>query len=128
VIPLFVTALLEGRPPTIHGDGLQSRDFTFVGNVVHGNLLAADAPQASGRVVNVAMGHSVTLLDLLARLQKLLGTNITPNFEAPRVGDVRESLADITLAREYLGYEPQVSFDDGLARSIDYYRATVGKK
>ncbi|MBX7074691.1 MAG: SDR family oxidoreductase [Pirellulales bacterium] len=128
VIPLFVTALLEGRPPTIHGDGLQSRDFTFVGNVVHGNLLAADAPQASGRVVNVAMGHSVTLLDLLARLQRLLGTNITPHFEAPRVGDVRESLADITLAREYLGYEPQVSFDDGLARSIDYYRATVGKK
>lgn len=127
VIPLFVTALLEGRRPTIYGDGTQSRDFTFVGNVVHGNLLAADAPNVSGRTINVAMGHSVSLLDLLTRLQGLLGTKIDPVFAAPRKGDVKESLADITLARELLAYEPRVSFDEGLRRSIDYYKATVGK-
>lgn len=125
VIPLFVTALLQNRRPIIYGDGLQSRDFTFVDNVVQGNLLAADAPGIGGRVLNLAMGQSTNLLVLLSKLQALLGTAIEPEFRPARVGDVRESLADISWARELLGYEPQVSFDEGLARSIDYYRRTV---
>lgn len=121
VIPLFVKALLSGQPPTIYGDGRQSRDFTFVANVVHGNLLAADAPKAAGRVINVATGQSINLLDLLAGLQQLLKTRIEPRFAPPRAGDVRESTADISLARELLAYEPQVDFAEGLRRSIAYY-------
>ena len=127
VIPLFITALLSGKPPTVYGDGGQSRDFTYVQNVVHGNLLAADAPHAAGRVINVANGRSTSLLELLAALNKYLGTSIQPIHAPPRVGDVRESLADITLARSVLGYEPQVDFDEGLRRSIDYYRGLIAK-
>jgi UDP-glucose 4-epimerase len=129
VVPLFITALLEGRRPTIFGDGHQSRDFTYVDNVVQGNLLAADAPAevTSGRTFNVANGHSTSLLELLRVLNKLLGTSIQPVHEAARAGDVRESLADITQARECLGYEPQVGFEEGLRRSIAYYRGIAGK-
>lgn len=128
VIPLFVTALLEGRPPRIYGDGRQSRDFTYVANVVQGNLLAADALDVSGRVINVAMGHTISLLDLLGKLKTQLGSTIEPVHEPPRAGDVRESLADITLARKLLGYEPAIDFDEGLRRSLDYYRQSVGGK
>jgi UDP-glucose 4-epimerase len=123
VIPLFSTALIQGRQPTIYGDGTQSRDFTYVKNVVHGNLLAGDAPGVSGRVINVAMGSSTNLLDLLTHLQELLGTQIEPNFAPRRAGDVQESRADITLARQLLKYEPQVGFADGLKRSIEFYRS-----
>lgn len=122
VIPLFITAVLEGRPPTIFGDGLQSRDFTYVENVVHGNLLAADAPGAVGKSMNVASGRTITLLEMLAAVNKLLGTDVQPKFDPPRTGDIRESMADITRARELLGYEPQVTFEEGLRRSIDYYQ------
>jgi UDP-glucose 4-epimerase len=122
VIPLFITAILSGRQPMIYGDGLQSRDFTFVANVAAGNLLAADAPGVSGRVFNVAMGRTTNLLELLAALNGLLGTQVKPQHAPPRVGDVRESMADIAMARRDLGYEPQVSFEEGLARSIEYYR------
>lgn len=122
VIPLFSTALIQGRQPTIFGDGTQSRDFTYVDNIVHGNLLAADAPNVAGKVINVAMGRSYTLLELLDQLQRLLGTRIEPNFAPPRAGDVQQSLADITRARELLGFEPPVSFEDGLDRSIAFYR------
>jgi UDP-glucose 4-epimerase len=125
VIPIFITLLLNGRRPVIYGDGLQSRDFTYVENVVQANLLAADAPDAVGRVLNVANGRSTDLLTLIAVLNKLLGTNVQPAHEAPRVGDVRESLADITLARKLLGYEPQIGFEEGLRRSIDYYRGLL---
>jgi UDP-glucose 4-epimerase len=128
VLPLFVQALLSGRPPVIYGDGGQSRDFTFVANVVHGNLLAADAPKASGRVINVATGSSINLLDLLRNLQQLLGTQIEPRFEPPRSGDVRESIADITLARELLEYAPRVGFEEGLQRSIAYYLQEAHRK
>lgn len=123
VIPLFSTALIQGRRPTIYGDGTQSRDFTYVKNVVQGNLLAADAAGVSGRVINVAMGASTTLLDLLSQLQELLGTQVEPNFAPRRAGDVQESRADISLARKLLRYEPQVSFADGLKRSIEFYRS-----
>ncbi len=124
VIPRFITAMLAGLQPTIYGDGRQSRDFTFVANVVHGNLLAADADAAlvAGRTFNVANGRSTDLLQLIAELNNLLGTSIQPVHEPPRAGDVRESLADIAQARERLGYEPQVDFEEGLRRSIEYYR------
>ncbi|MEX2187173.1 MAG: SDR family oxidoreductase [Pirellulales bacterium] len=127
VIPLFITAMLVGEQPTVYGDGQQSRDFTYVANVVHANLLAADAPNVAGGVFNAANGRSTTLLALIEQLNERLGTRIEPNFEPARVGDVRESLADISRARAMLGYEPQVDFETGLKLSIDYYRSIVGR-
>jgi len=129
VIPLFITALLAGKRPTIFGDGQQSRDFTYIANVVHGNLLAADADaeQVAGRTFNVANGRSTSLLELIAVLNDLLGTKVEPVHEPARVGDVRESLADITQARARLQYEPQVGFEEGLRRSIDYYQQVAKK-
>jgi UDP-glucose 4-epimerase len=126
VIPLFITAMLAGRSPVIYGDGKQSRDFTYVENVVHANLLAADAPGVAGRVFNAANGRSTNLLELLDALNQLLGTRIKPRHDPPRPGDIRESMADITLARTLLGYEPQVDFHEGLRRSISYYRSIAG--
>lgn len=123
VIPRFITAILAGKQPTIYGDGLQSRDFTYVENVVLGNLLAADAQGVAGRVFNVACGGSITLLDLLDSLNQLLGTNVQPAFEKQRPGDVRQSLADISLARRLLDYEPRVGLQEGLAQSIEYYKS-----
>jgi UDP-glucose 4-epimerase len=120
--------MLGGKRPAVFGDGYQARDFTFVGDVVEGNLLAADAPGVSGRVFNVATGHQVNLLELLAALNRLLKTSVEPIFAPPRAGDVRESLADITLARQHLNYEPQVRFEEGLRRSIDYYCGLVAKR
>ena len=128
VIPLFITALLEGRRPTIFGDGTQSRDFTYIDNVVHGNLLAADAPDAIGRSFNVAGGGNVSLLQMLAALNRELGTDVEPIFDEPRAGDIHTSLADISLAREVLKYEPTVSFDEGVRRSIEYYREVALNK
>jgi len=128
VIPRFITAMLAGKAPTIYGDGLQSRDFTYIENVVQGNLLAADAPNVSGRVINLAASHKVTLLDLIAQLNKLLNLNIVPIHEPARAGDVRESMADLTLARQLLNYEPTVEFTEGLRRSIDYYVGIVKGK
>lgn len=125
VIPLFITRLLAGRRPVIYGDGLQSRDFTFVDNVVHGNLLAADAKGAAGKSFNLANGRSTSLLQLLDVLRRLLGIDIEPIHEPPREGEVRHSMADISLATNVLGYEPLVDFESGLAQSIDYYRATL---
>lgn len=128
VIPIFVTKMLAGERPTVFGDGMQSRDFVYIDDVVRANLLAADAPAASGRVVNVATGRHTTLLDLIAAVNAALGTSVEPVFAPPREGDVRESLADITLARTLLGYEPQVPFAEGLRRSIDYYRSVAGRR
>lgn len=122
VIPLFITAMLSGRQPVIFGDGSQSRDFTFVANVVQANLLAADSPGVAGRVLNVAAGGSITLLELVDALNELLGTDVKPRHDAPRPGDIRESMADISHARQLLGYEPTIGFREGLRRSIDYYR------
>jgi UDP-glucose 4-epimerase len=124
VIPLFILALLEGRSPVIYGDGRQTRDFTYVENVVQANLLAAQAPQAAGHVINVGSGNAITLLDLLAELNRTLGTDLPPQFQPPRAGDVRDSLADLTRARELLGYRPAVSLAEGLRRTADYYRQT----
>jgi UDP-glucose 4-epimerase len=126
VIPKFITAMLSGQRPTVFGDGGQSRDFTYIDNVVHGNLLAADAPGVAGRTFNLANGQSTNLLELIAALNKLLGTKLGPEFAPPRPADVRESLADITQARACLNSEPQVGFEEGLRRSIDYYRSLAG--
>ncbi len=126
VIPLFITRLLAGERPIVYGDGCQSRDFTFVENVVHGNLLAADVPSSiAGRTINVANGKSTDLLHLIDKLNDLLGTDLQPEHQDPRAGDVRESMADITLARNLLGYEPKVGFDEGLRKSIEYYRQLI---
>ncbi len=122
VIPLFVTKILSQSRPIIYGDGGQSRDFTFVANVVHGNLLAAEKPHVGGRIYNVADGRQTTLLRLLELLSSLLGQSIVPDFQPPRIGDVRESLADISRARAELGYEPQVGLEEGLRQTIEYYK------
>jgi UDP-glucose 4-epimerase len=125
VIPCFMSRLLAGSPPVVFGDGEQTRDFTYVANVVHGNLLAAEARGVEGRVLNVANGKSTSLLELLDKLQAVLGTRVRAEFAPPRTGDVRDSLADITEARRLLGYEPIVDFEEGLRRSISYYKQAV---
>jgi UDP-glucose 4-epimerase len=127
VIPRFITAMLSGAQPIVYGDGHQSRDFTYVENVARANLLAATAVGASGRVLNIAAGGKISLLELIAALNKLLKMNVSARHEPPRVGDVRESMADITLARQLLGYEPSIGFEEGLRRSIDYY-ISIAKK
>lgn len=126
VIPIFVTKLIADEPPTVYGDGGQSRDFVYVEDVVRANLLAAEAAEASGRIINVATGRHTTLLDLIEAINAALGTSVEPRFAPPREGDIRESLADITVARSVLGYEPDVSLAEGLRRSIDYYRSIAG--
>lgn len=123
VIPKFVVSMLAGKRPTVFGDGGQARDFTYVENIVRGNLAAAAAPQASGRIFNVACGRQYSLLELIESINRVLGTKIEPIFEPARAGDVRDSLADITAAREVLKYEPTIDFDEGLRRSIEYYRS-----
>jgi UDP-glucose 4-epimerase len=122
VIPLFIQALLAGRQPVIYGDGGQTRDFAFVENVVQANLMAAEANGAGGKVFNVGCGTAISLLDLLRELNSILGTNVQPIFQPPRAGDVRDSLADISRARQVLGYEPKVSLAEGLRRTVEFYR------
>ncbi len=126
VIPRFAAAMLRGESPTIYGDGLQSRDFTYIDNVVHGNLLALRAPHAAGKTFNLATGSKITLLDLIAKLNHLLGTEIAPNHDPPRVGDIKHSRADIDLAAELLNYAPIVDFDAGLAHTVTWYRQYLG--
>jgi UDP-glucose 4-epimerase len=121
-IPAFVTAILNGTSPTVYGDGEQTRDFTYIDNVVYGNLLAAKAKRTEGETVNVACGENVSVNRVIERTNELLGTSVQPTHVEPRPGDVRHSTADIRLARELLGYEPQVAFDEGLKRAIEYYR------
>ena len=122
VISLFTAALLAGRRPLIYGDGRQSRDFTFVANVVDANLRALRAPAARGDVMNVATGKRVTLNRLLAILSRHVGRTVRPRYLAPRPGDVRHSLADITRARRTLGYRPLVALETGLRETVDWYR------
>jgi UDP-glucose 4-epimerase len=125
VIPLFIDALLTGRTPQVHGDGLQSRDFTFISDTVQANLCAAGAPADScaGRAFNIARGEPSSLLDLLGILADQLGVTVTPDHVAPRPGDVRHSHADITAARRDLGYTPSTSFADGLGHTFAWFRA-----
>ncbi|MEM9354340.1 MAG: SDR family oxidoreductase [Planctomycetota bacterium] len=125
VIPKFVTRMLSGSRPVVFGDGKQSRDFVFVEDVVQANLAAAETPAAAGGCFNVARGEQTTLLELIDAINAALGIELEPEFQPPRAGDPKESLADISKSREVLGYEPQVDFRDGLLRSIDYYRSVA---
>jgi UDP-glucose 4-epimerase len=118
VIPLFIRAFMAAEPPTIHGDGLQSRDFTYVANAVDALVLAARSPAAVGNVYNIGTGKAVTLLDVIQHLNQLLGTNLTAQHTDPRPGDVRHSRADISRAERDLGYSPQISFVEGLRRML----------
>ena len=122
VIPRFITTVLTGTAPTVYGDGLQTRDFTYIDNVVRVNLLACEAPKdACGKVFNVACEERVSLLEILEIIYELAGRRVPPRFEPPRPGDVRDSLADISLARDLLGYEPTIPFPEGLSRTFDFF-------
>jgi UDP-glucose 4-epimerase len=125
VISVFATALLENRSPTIFGDGEQTRDFTYVANVVDGVLLACEAPDASGEVINVATGGRISLNELFRTMRRMIGASADPKYAPLRPGDVRDSQADISKAKRLLGYEPTVSFEDGLQRTVDWYRTAA---
>lgn len=122
VIPRFVTALLSGAPPTVFGDGQQSRDFTYVENVVEANLRASEADAIAGKFFNVACGGRYTLLELLAKIKEILGSTIEPVHEPPRAGDVRDSQASIEAAAQGFGYKVAVDFDEGLRRTVEWYQ------
>ena len=126
VISLFIEALAEGRAPKLHGDGKQTRDFTFVGDVVTGVLRCCEAPNVAGEVINVAAGGRISLLELIRSLQMILGTNVTPEFGPTREGDVRDSQADIGKARKLLGFAPTVPFDEGLRQTVAWYQTRSG--
>jgi nucleoside-diphosphate-sugar epimerase len=127
VLAIFCRMMLAGERPTIFGDGEQSRDFTYIDNVVHANLLAADGPaeKVSGQMMNVATGTRITLNDTFRILRELTGFSGDPHYLEPRSGDIHDSLADITLARQLLGYEPVVDFREGLRRTVDWYRTGI---
>lgn len=127
VVPKFVAAMLRGEQPVIYGDGEQSRDFSYVTNVVQANLLAATAPGVGGQVFNIACGQRYNLLDLVVTINRILGTDIAPVHTAPRVGDIKHSLADITRAREKLGYQVEVEFEEGLRRLVTWARENEGQ-
>ncbi len=124
-IPAFVSAILRDEPPTVYGDGEQSRDFTYIDNVVEANLLAAKAPKTQGEAINVACGERVTVNQIIARINELLGKNVQPNYVDPRPGDIKHSWADISLAERLIGYRPVVTFDEGLRRAIDWYKENL---
>jgi nucleoside-diphosphate-sugar epimerase len=125
VISLFISALVDGRRPTIYGDGEQTRDFTYVANVVDGVLRACEAPRARGEVINVATGGRVSLNQLFDAVRRLTGSSVEPVYGPPRAGDVRDSQADIGKARDLLGYAPTVTFEEGLKRTLEWYRSSV---
>ena len=121
VIPRFITDLLADRSPMVFGDGEQTRDFTYVDNVVNANLLAAEAEGVAGKAYNVATGERSSLNDLVQRLQELTGSTAAASYEPPRPGDVRDSLADVSLAQAELGYRPDIGFDEGLRLSVEFH-------
>jgi len=118
-------AAIPDEPPTIYGDGEQSRDFTYIDNVVSANLLAAGAKQTNGEVINIACGQAVTVNEIIAMINKLLGKNVKPIYADARAGDVKHSLANITAAQNLIGFEPIVSFSEGLQLAIDWYRSNL---
>ena len=126
VISLFATSLLEGRQPVIYGDGEQTRDFTYIANVVDGVLRAVEAPQAAGEVINVATGGRISLNALLRTMQAIVGSSVKAIYKDGRAGDVRDSQADISKARELLGYVPKVSLEEGLTHTLAWARARKG--
>ncbi len=127
VLAKFCTAFLEDTQPVVFGDGEQTRDFTYVENAVQANLLACEAPNVSGKVFNVGVGGRVSLNEVLRTLGKITGKTLEAKYDPPRDGDIRDSQADISQAQEYLGYDPQVSFEEGLARTFEWYRESQTK-
>jgi nucleoside-diphosphate-sugar epimerase len=125
VVPIFVSRLLAGSEPTIYGDGEQSRDFTFIENVIDANLKACEGGPKGGDVVNIACGDRYTLNELFEQVRSLVGSSRKPRYGPPRQGDVRHSMADISRAHRLLGFEPKVDFATGLRRTVDWYRATL---
>jgi nucleoside-diphosphate-sugar epimerase len=125
VISVFATALLEHRSPKIYGDGEQTRDFTYVANVVDGVLRACEAPGASGEVINVATGGRISLNELFRTMRDITGGTVEPNYVESRAGDVRDSQADISKAERLLGYTPIVAFEDGLRKTLDWYKSAA---
>ena len=125
VLSLFISAYIEGKTPTIFGDGEQSRDFTFVENTVDATLRACTAPEASGRVINVGTGERHTLNETIKILDKIFGVQVTPLYDAARTGDVQHSHADISVARKLLGYEPKVRFEEGLNKTVAWFRSNL---
>ena len=121
VIPKFVTMMAKGERPLINGDGLQSRDFCYINNVIEANLAALEARDAPGHVYNIALGDRITLIELIAAINEILGTNVEPIFGEPRAGDIRHSQADISAARADLGYQGAISFREGLRRAVAWY-------
>jgi nucleoside-diphosphate-sugar epimerase len=128
VLSQYMLAVIEGKPPVVYGDGEQSRDFTYVENIVDETLRACEAPGASGKVFNGGTGSRITLNEVLKQLEKITGKKIQARYEPPRTGDILHSQADISLARRVLGYEPAVLFEHGLKRTWDWYNAAYGKK
>ena len=126
VIALFIAAMLQGKTPRVFGDGLQTRDFTYVGDVVQALTKAADTPGIAGRTYNVGTGRGTNLLELVEALNQLLGTNVKAEHGPPRSGDIRYSCADISAIRRDLGYEPAFSFEEGLGRTVSWYRHSAG--
>jgi UDP-glucose 4-epimerase len=125
VIPKFLSAAAEGQRPTIFGDGTQTRDFTFVADVVQANRLAMEAPGVPGRVFNIACGRQVSLNEVVSTIEELLGQPMRPLYAEPRVGDVQHSMADITQAREQLGFEPSVDFREGMLMTVNAFSPTA---
>src|SRR5437867_916169 len=125
VLALFIPAILQGRRPTIYGDGLQSRDFTYVQNVVEANLLACTTPGIAGDSFNIACGDRITVNSMVQQINNIVGKDITPTYTEPRAGDIKHSLADITKAREKLGYQPRITFEEGLRHTIEWYRENI---
>jgi nucleoside-diphosphate-sugar epimerase len=123
VIPRFITALFEGKPPVVFGDGEQSRDFTYIDNIVDANLRAAEAEGVAGQTFNIACGERISLNRLLGEIRAIVGSDVEASYREPRQGDVKHSLADISRAREQLGYEPLVDFNEGLMRTVESLRA-----
>ena len=128
VIPAFVSRLLAGKTPVVFGDGQQSRDFCFIDNVCQANWLAANAPASvcQGQALNIACHHRTSLNQILRQIAKLLKVKVAADYQPTRAGDVKHSLADVSLARKTIGYVPQVFFEEGLARSIEWYKANLG--
>jgi len=122
VIPKFIQAMLKGEAPTIYGDGEQSRDFTYVDNVVQANILALETKDAAGKILNIACGERTKISGLVSSLNKILGSKIKPSFAPPRPGDVKHSVASISLAKKVLGYQPQISIEEGLERTVEWHK------
>ena len=128
VLSRFMLAVIEGHAPVVYGDGEQSRDFTFIENIVDETLRACEAPGASGMVFNGGTEARITLNQVLKLLEKITGKNIEAKYDPPRTGDIRDSQADVSLARKMLGYEPRVHFEEGLKRTWQWYKSVYGKK